>query len=697
MTKHLLHKLIALTLLTMGGAILTPARAESNVNSASSAFSANGDVTGSFTQKEDFTSTHWNLAVTWKSTASWQTEKSKIGTGNAPATEIVLTGTGIPGTISDVIVNTYGTSSINATVAVTVGGTAFKRMDGISTTADLTADAKGYSFSGSGVGNVVLTWTNNSDAAIYIKSITITYSAFPVYTITPVSNNESYGSVSLTGTTITATPKEGCRVKGGTDGYTVTSGTATVTNNGDNTFSVSPASDCTVQINFEEKPHHDVCFLLSGGAQHAKVSTEEGADIAFPEAPDAVGGRDFMGWVATAIDGTTDTPPTFVTSAIMGDADVTYYACYAIHTPGDLTIKTDKLTTATFGSPSSYTTWTGKQATSGSDAVYAGKSKTYNDNAIQIEYNKDSGSGIVTTTSGGKVKKVAVTWNVHTSSVSKCALEVYGKNSPYTEASDLYNPTPAGDLLGEIVYGTSKVLEINGDYEYLGLRASSSSSTLYLYEIDIDWTVGTPDSYSGYCTTVPLPSVAIGSAGFTTYVAAGNVSFPTDVTAYIATAKSGSTLTLTEVSAVPTGTPVVVKGSAGSHALIVAEPDDCEDVTQNLLSSSDGSVAGDGSTIYALGIGKNGANEGKIGFYLVEDNVTIPEGKAYLRIDGGNGIKEFIDFSFAGKDPDGIWEIHDAQSITHSSAIHDLQGRRMTKMQRGIHIVDGKKVLKWQP
>lgn len=647
-------------------------------------------MTGCFTQSGDFTSTNWNLAVTWKSTASWQTEKSKIGTGNAPATEIVLTGTGIPGTISDVIVNTHGTSSINATVAVTVGGTTFTRTDGINTTANLTASAANYAFSGSGVGDVVLTWTNNSDAAIYIKSITITYSAFPVYTITPVSNNESYGSVSLTGTTITATPKEGCRVKSGADGYTVTSGTATVTNNGDNTFSVSPASDCTVQINFEEKPHHDACFLLSGGAQHAKVSTEEGADIAFPEDPEAVGGRDFMGWVATAIDGTTDTPPTFVTSAIMGDADVTYYACYAIHTPGDLTIKTDKLTTATFGSPSSYTTWTGKQATSGSEAVYAGESTTYK-NSIQIA--SDRPKGIVTTTSGGKVKKVSVKWNVSTK--EGYTLEVYGKNSAYTGASDLYNLSSDGDLLGEITYGTNKELEIAGNYEYVGLR--SKSGALYLNEIDIDWTVGTPDSYSGYCTTVPLPSVAIGSAGFTTYVAAGNVSFPTDVTAYIATAKSGSTLTLTEVSAVPTGTPVVVKGSAGSHALIVAEPDDCEDVTQNLLSSSDGSVAGDGSTIYALGIGKNGANEGKIGFYLVEDNVTIPEGKAYLRIDGGNGIKEFIDFSFAGKDPDGIWEIHDAQSITHSSAIHDLQGRRMTKMQRGIHIVDGKKVLKWQP
>lgn len=81
----------------------------------------------------------------------------------------------------------------------------------------------------------------------------ITYTAGPAYTITATRNNDSYGTVSVSGTKITATPNSGYRVMSGTHGYNVTSGTATVVNNGDNTFTVTPSSNCTVRINFESK------------------------------------------------------------------------------------------------------------------------------------------------------------------------------------------------------------------------------------------------------------------------------------------------------------------------------------------------------------------------------------------------------------------------------------------------------------
>ena len=71
----------------------------------------------------------------------------------------------------------------------------------------------------------------------------------PAYTVSAVSNNASYGTVSVSGNVITATPKTGCYV----DGYTVTSGTATVVQNG-NVFTVTPSSNCTVRINFAQTP-----------------------------------------------------------------------------------------------------------------------------------------------------------------------------------------------------------------------------------------------------------------------------------------------------------------------------------------------------------------------------------------------------------------------------------------------------------
>ena len=67
------------------------------------------------------------------------------------------------------------------------------------------------------------------------------------YTVTAVSSNESYGTVSVNDVVITATPAAGCSY--GIPAATVLSGEATVVRSG-NTFTVSPSTDCTVQINF---------------------------------------------------------------------------------------------------------------------------------------------------------------------------------------------------------------------------------------------------------------------------------------------------------------------------------------------------------------------------------------------------------------------------------------------------------------
>lgn len=142
---------------------------------------------------------------------------------------------------------------------------------------------------------------------------------------------------------------------------------------------------------------------------------------------------------------------------------------------------TDKLTQSWSGVTStSYSSWEDKTATS--DAVYAGNSAGGN-SSIQLRSNNNN-SGIVTTTSGGKVKSITVEWQSSTSNGR--TLNVYGKNSAYSDASDLYNSSNQGDLLGTIVYGTSTTLEIDDDYEYIGFR--SASGAMYLTSVSIVWT-----------------------------------------------------------------------------------------------------------------------------------------------------------------------------------------------------------------
>lgn len=127
----------------------------------------------------------------------------------------------------------------------------------------------------------------------------------------------------------------------------------------------------------------------------------------------------------------------------------------------------------------SYASWNNKPG-SASTAVYAGQSAAGNSS---IQLRSTSNSGVVSTTSGGKVKKIVVTWNSNTSNGR--TLNVYGKNSAYSSAADLYGNQTQGTLLGTIVYGTSTEITVSGDYEYIGFR--SASGALYLSEVDITW------------------------------------------------------------------------------------------------------------------------------------------------------------------------------------------------------------------
>jgi endonuclease G len=140
---------------------------------------------------------------------------------------------------------------------------------------------------------------------------------------------------------------------------------------------------------------------------------------------------------------------------------------------------TDVLTASMFtATNNNYTDFSGVTATS--SAIYAGNS-ALNGSNIQLRSDK-SNSGVVTTTSGGRVAKVKVTWASSTS--SDRTLDIYAKNTAYSSASDLYG-TNKGTKVGTIVCGTSTELTISGDYTYIGLR--SNSGAMYISQIEITW------------------------------------------------------------------------------------------------------------------------------------------------------------------------------------------------------------------
>ena len=437
-------------------------------------------------------------------------------------------------------------------------------------------------------------------------------------------------------------------------------------------------------------PSHTAQFSINGVIDNGNDDTvEEGEAISFPTAPASIGGKSFVGWTSAAIDGMQDDVPTvLVNSANMSTSNITYYAVFASSSTGTVT-KTDVINSDVTGiTGNNYYGWSGLQAENGSAAVYAGQCAGSN-NTIQLRTN-NSNSGIITTTSGGKVKKVVIDW--YSGTAKGRTLNIYGNNSAYSfentgtdvTVSELYNNSKQGTLLGSIVKETSTELTITGDYTYIGIR--SADGALYCNSISIDWeTTGTV--YSAYCTSIPSSvPVTISAAGLATFASDVALDFTgvTDLEAYIAKEESGA-IKLHQVNKVPAGTGVLLraKNNATDFEVPVATTND--DVTDNIF------VRGTGAAVASSEGGKYnyvlGKHNGEVGFYLA-GGMTVATNKAYLQTTIASAR---IAFDFDTEDVTAI-EAVKAQNV-ESSQFFNLAGQRVAQPTKGLYIVNGKKVV----
>ncbi len=247
-------------------------------------------------------------------------------------------------------------------------------------------------------------------------------------------------------------------------------------------------------------PPHTITWNVGGATSTTTVV--DGAAVELPESPSSCSDTytTFVGWytVASGMESTPSATPQGekVTASTVPTGDATYFAVWA--DMGDATNVVDVLNNAfTINKDqTNYAEWSDKQGTSGT--IYKGNSAGGNA-TIQLR-SSNSNSGIITTTSGGKAIKVVVSWNSET--INGRELDIYGKNSAYTAATDLYDNNKQGTLLGSIKYGTSTELTIDGDYEYIGLR--SASGAMYLDEIRITWSASSdPTGYISSCCQSP--------------------------------------------------------------------------------------------------------------------------------------------------------------------------------------------------
>ena len=253
---------------------------------------------------------------------------------------------------------------------------------------------------------------------------------------------------------------------------------------------------------------------------------------------------------------------------------------------------------------------------------------------------------------------------------------VFGRNGEYCDncytTLDMTKLNNADRFTGGGVVTSGKVA--SGELCYL-LNGSSCYDAKWFQNL-------TGDSYPVPFNTHGIVN-KISSVGYTTqYIDNANVTIPDNVEAFAGKVNNlTGNLTLVPIEdAIPQGEAVILRGEAGYYSFV---PTESADAVDNDLSGSNGDVDG-GANIYAL---SNLGGEAEIGFYPT-GNYKIPAGKAYLS--GVAGVKGFT-FVFEDTE-DGIKTL--SNSPLKGENIYNLAGQRINKMQKGINIVNGKKIMK---
>ena len=249
-------------------------------------------------------------------------------------------------------------------------------------------------------------------------------------------------------------------------------------------------------------------------------------------------------------------------------------------------------------------------------------------------------------------------------------------NCYYSESSGTNtagNPTMVED--SEVASG-ALCYKLNGDQSEIAFRQLLGTDTYPT----TDFNNNKPQVYE----------LAVSDAEYASFVPTVNIpALPTGVKAYVGQIQNnGSSLHLEEVTALPANNAFVVNAAEGnyyynntSETVTLSETNDLQVANTAFNPTTE-------NTIYCLA-----KKNGNVGFYPVATKVTIPARKVYLEIASGVvPVKGF--FGFEEDDATGISLMEDGRSQMEDGAIYNIAGQRINKMQKGINIVNGKKILK---
>lgn len=167
---------------------------------------------------------------------------------------------------------------------------------------------------------------------------------------------------------------------------------------------------------------------------------------------------------------------------------------------------------------------------------------------------------------------------------------------------------------------------------------------------------------------------------------------PSGITLYncSATEANGYTLTLAEVSGNMTpNTPYIIASTVGNKYTIIGWDKGSRATHTPSGSWLTGVLTEGGATVpadsYVLA-----AKNGQQGFYQTNGSVTCPQYKCYLTVPASAGSARA--FYFPGDEPTSIEGIFGADE-SGAVSIYNLAGQKLNRLQKGINIVNGRKVV----
>lgn len=182
-----------------------------------------------------------------------------------------------------------------------------------------------------------------------------------------------------------------------------------------------------------------------------------------------------------------------------------------------------------------------------------------------------------------------------------------------------------------------------------------------------------------------LPVVStLTDAGYATLCLPYNATVPEGLTAYTATDNGESVkMTTKEGGKIAAGEGVVLKGNKGTYTFVAAEGSVSATEGNQMVGVTEETQLTEADNAYMLTRKKD---DGSIAFRLLKTNYTLGANKAYLKVDGSANTRELIP---------AIWDdnatgIENTTENNATNIIYNLAGQKLTRAQKGIHIINGK-------